>query len=134
MTKRQPPGHPQNSTKYKKLRREFMRRQGRFGVCSLCGELVDMALSGRQSLGPTVDHRVASTAGGAFFDLSNWQLAHRRCNNRKGRGEAIGAGGRRFAPDGHWKDKPTGREPASPNDVLGCDNDQCAFCLEQGYR
>jgi hypothetical protein len=49
-----------------------------------------MALSGRQSMGPTVDHRVATTTGGAFFDLSNWQLAHRTCNNRKGRGESLG--------------------------------------------
>lgn len=140
MTKRQPAGHPANSTAYKNARRAFMARQGPAGICALCGEPVDMRLSGRVALGPTVDHVQPSSAGGSFYDPSNWQLAHRRCNAAKGRGAALGAapgsrgaGDRRFRPDGHWNDAPTGREPASPNG-LECDNPACAWCLAEGYR
>lgn len=130
MTKRQPAGHPRNSTKYKRLRAAFLRRQGRWGVCSLCGGRVDMALSGRASMGPTIDHRVPVSAGGSFYDPANWQLAHRICNGRKGRGEPIvgvGPSGR-FADDGHWKFMMGERETPSPNDTARCDNPTCARC------
>ena len=90
MTRRQPHGHPANSVKYKTLRAEFMRKQGRFGWCALCGKPVDMTLSGRTALGPSVDHIVATTAGGSWFDPGNWQLAHLECNNKKGRGVSLG--------------------------------------------
>ncbi len=86
--KRQPTGHPMNSSRYKRARREFRRRQGPVGICSICGRPVNMRLSGRDPDGPTVDHRQPTSAGGSFFDLSNWALAHRRCNSSKGRGAA----------------------------------------------
>lgn len=107
--RRQPAGHPANSTKYKKLRAAFMKAQGPVAACALCGELVNMALSGRAREGPSVDHIVPPTAGGSFFDVSNWQLAHRRCNARKGRGEAIGPAPRSGSP------RPRPNYPAPPD-------------------
>lgn len=86
---RQPAGHPANSTKYKKLRAAFFRRQGPVGVCAICGRPVNMAISGRHREGPTVDHIVPSSVNGDFWDLQNWQLAHRSCNSAKGRGPGI---------------------------------------------
>lgn len=83
---RQPRGHPANSTMYRRMRTQYFRAQGRWGHCALCGGVVDMMLSGRLADGPTIDHITATTAGGEFFDRSNWQLAHRKCNARKGRG------------------------------------------------
>lgn len=80
--RRQPVGHPANSTQYKKARAAFMKRQGPVGVCWLCRGDVDMSLSGRHRWGPSVDHIVATSAGGDFFDESNWALAHRSCNAR----------------------------------------------------
>ena len=88
MTYRQP--IPANSGKYRKARAAFMKKQGRFGVCAICGQSVDMSLSGRTANGPSIDHVVATSAGGSFFDLSNWSLSHRSCNSAKGRGETVG--------------------------------------------
>lgn len=68
------------------MRREFFRRQGRFGLCSICGKQVDMSLSGRLPDGKSVDHIVATSVGGSFFDVANWQLCHRKCNSLKGQG------------------------------------------------
>lgn len=123
-----------NTAPYKKLRAEFMARQGRWGTCARCGELVDMKLSGRTAMGPSVDHIVPTSAGGAWLEVDNLQLVHRSCNSRKGRGEAVGASDRRFRKDGHWLVKPFGRDPASPHMFRACDNPRCAFCLAEGYR
>ena len=111
-----------------------MKRQGRVGLCAICGGSVDMSLSGRTANGPSVDHVVATSAGGSFFDLSNWQLSHRRCNSAKGRGEVLPMGntnfviGRKAIP--HPYDpmnrpkgctcRPTTVSPKSPNDIY-CD-------------
>ncbi len=86
--RRQPRGHIANSTRYKEQRRRYFEAQGRWGVCRLCGELVDMTLSGRFGKGPNVDHTQPTSDGGSWLDLSNWQLAHRSCNSAKGRGPA----------------------------------------------
>lgn len=134
---------PANSGKYRAARSAFMKKQGSVGRCAICGGQIDMALSGRTANGPSVDHIVATSAGGSFHDLGNWQLSHRRCNSAKGRGEGVGpayrdgSGGSRqssrFPADGHWNDKPDGREWASPNG-LGCDNRACRRCMALHLR
>lgn len=51
--------------------------------CGLCLERVDMRLSGSDVWGPTIDHIVPISKGGADVK-ANVQLAHRRCNLNKG--------------------------------------------------
>ena len=52
-------------------------------TCHLCGGVVDMTLSGQDQLGPTVDHLVPLSAGGADCS-TNVALAHRACNTKRG--------------------------------------------------
>lgn len=52
--------------------------------CWRCGEPVDVSLSGMVPAGPTVDHIVPLSQGGAAEDRANLRLAHRRCNLRAG--------------------------------------------------
>lgn len=52
-------------------------------TCYLCGEGVDVSLSGLDAQGPTIDHVIPLAAGGADT-LANVALAHRVCNLRKG--------------------------------------------------
>jgi hypothetical protein len=86
-----------------------------------------------------VDHIIEVKDGGAFWDAFNLQVLCRYHHYSKtietmgDRRSGRGQGGRRFARDGHWNDKPTGREPASPNG-FGCDNPACAWCLERGFH
>lgn len=55
--------------------------------CHLCRKPVDLSLSGMVPMGPTVDHLVPLSQGGAD-ELTNVALAHRRCNVSRGvRGE-----------------------------------------------
>ncbi|OWY81742.1 hypothetical protein B9C99_10255 [Rhodococcus sp. BUPNP1] len=58
-------------------------------TCALCGRVVDKTLT----IGPDgkphpwraeVDEIVPVSRGGSPFERSNVQLAHRRCNQRKG--------------------------------------------------
>lgn len=72
-----------NTARYRRMRAEFMRKQGRWGICSLCQGNVDMSLSGMHLQGPTLDHRRPASQGGEFWDENNWALAHRRCNIQK---------------------------------------------------
>lgn len=51
--------------------------------CGLCTEPVDMGLSGRDPMGPTIDH-VLPIALGGDDTRANVQLAHLSCNMRKG--------------------------------------------------
>lgn len=51
--------------------------------CQLCGQRVDLSLSGLDPHGPTIDHIVPLSQDGADAP-HNVQLAHRICNNRKG--------------------------------------------------
>lgn len=51
-------------------------------VCGICREPVDMALSGLNPWGPTIDHVYPLIRGGSDT-LDNVQLAHRTCNLRK---------------------------------------------------
>lgn len=52
-------------------------------VCHLCGKPIDLALSGKVSAGPTVDHIRPRSKGGARYDLANVRPAHKGCNSRK---------------------------------------------------
>ncbi len=52
-------------------------------VCQLCGLEVNKHLPGADRLGPSLDHIIPLTLGGAHT-RSNVQLAHRRCNAAKG--------------------------------------------------
>ena len=51
-------------------------------VCHVCGEPVDQALSGRDPMGPTVDHVIPLSRGGKDC-YDNVALAHLSCNSRK---------------------------------------------------
>lgn len=51
--------------------------------CALCGEDVDMTLTGLDKWGPTIDH-VLPLVVSKDDRRSNVQLAHRDCNLRKG--------------------------------------------------
>jgi len=53
-------------------------------VCHLCGQWVDVTLSGMDPMGPTVDHLVPVSRGGAVFDPANCAVTHRRCNTARG--------------------------------------------------
>lgn len=52
-------------------------------ICSLCGEPIDMGLSGNHRDGPTIDHRIPRSRGGQVYDQGNVALAHKRCNSSK---------------------------------------------------
>ena len=51
--------------------------------CQLCHELMDFDLPFTWRLSVTIDHKVPRAVGGTHA-LANLQLAHRRCNHRKG--------------------------------------------------
>jgi 5-methylcytosine-specific restriction endonuclease McrA len=51
--------------------------------CGICRVEVDMDLDGRLGMGPSIDHVVPISLGGDDTP-ANVQLAHRRCNSRKG--------------------------------------------------
>lgn len=57
-------------------------------VCHICGQPIDMRLSGQHPDGPTVDHVRALARGGHPTALSNLRPAHRRCNVSKQAGAA----------------------------------------------
>lgn len=57
-------------------------------TCHLCGKRVDMDLSGRHPKGPTVDHLLPLSAGGADC-RTNVALAHRSCNVSRGAGGTV---------------------------------------------
>lgn len=52
-------------------------------TCHLCRRSVDQTLSGLHTQGPTIDHLVPLSAGGADT-APNVALAHRSCNVRRG--------------------------------------------------
>lgn len=52
-------------------------------ACMICLTSIDMQLSGRDPMGPSIDHIIAIVNGGPDT-LTNVQLAHMSCNSRKG--------------------------------------------------
>jgi len=67
-------------TRGSKWRRSRAICLARSNICHLCGEPIDLALSGRHPWGPVVDHIVSLYDGGAMHDQANLAPAHRRCN------------------------------------------------------
>lgn len=51
--------------------------------CYLCDEPIDRALTGRDRMGPTIDHLIPLAEGGEH-SYANVAAAHRSCNSRKG--------------------------------------------------
>ena len=51
--------------------------------CALCGEEIDMTIPWPHAKSATIDHIIPWTRGGTHA-LENMQLAHSRCNIRKG--------------------------------------------------
>lgn len=68
-------------------RREFLRNKRKIlatqGVCALCGEPVNKTLRFPDPMSPTIDHIIPIDKGGHPSDISNLQLTHLCCNNRK---------------------------------------------------
>jgi hypothetical protein len=52
-------------------------------LCHLCSEAIDPTLSGRDRMGPTLDHVIPLAEGGEH-SYANVAAAHRSCNSRKG--------------------------------------------------
>ncbi len=53
-------------------------------TCAICGGFVDKTLKQYDPHSPEVDHIIPVSRGGSMTDMSNLQLVHRRCNQRKG--------------------------------------------------
>ena len=58
------------------------------GKCHICGNKVNMNLSGSHPNGPTVDHLLPLSDGG-FDCRTNVALAHRQCNVKRGTGGTV---------------------------------------------
>ena len=116
---------PRQTRRYRTARAAFIRSLGPLPSCGVCGEIVDVRLSGRAKYGPQLDHKVPVSAGGAFWNRSNWQLVHGVCNRRKGEGPAVSVSMSRPPAEMirrgcvQWKPG-DGWQPASPN-ALYCD-------------
>lgn len=52
-------------------------------VCAICGQPVDKSLKAPHPLSPAIDHIIPLAKGGHPSDISNLQLTHRVCNDRK---------------------------------------------------
>jgi 5-methylcytosine-specific restriction endonuclease McrA len=67
--------------------RELRERDG--DKCWICVKRIDFTLSGMDPMGPTIDHLLPLSHGGADCK-SNVKMAHRQCNvNRSNRGEVV---------------------------------------------
>jgi 5-methylcytosine-specific restriction endonuclease McrA len=66
---------------YRELRTHVLRTKP--PVCALCGQLIDLTLSGLHPDGPHVDHIVPRSKGGQDT-YTNLQPTHRRCNLQRG--------------------------------------------------
>ncbi|MDN5858588.1 MAG: HNH endonuclease [Pseudonocardia sp.] len=52
-------------------------------TCWICGDEIDMSLSGLSAMGATGDHIVPVSDGGALLDRDNVRAAHNVCNRRR---------------------------------------------------
>lgn len=52
-------------------------------TCGICGEIINVGLSGLHPDGPNIDHIIPLAHGGSD-DLANLMPTHRRCNLAKG--------------------------------------------------
>lgn len=54
--------------------------------CWWCGKAVDKTLSGRDRMGPSVEHLDPLSLGGDPLNRERMRLAHLGCNSRRGNG------------------------------------------------
>lgn len=73
-------GKRASTTRWRTIRSQILARSQ---TCGICGELIDVRLSGLHPDGPNIDHIIPAIDGGTD-DWSNLQPAHRRCNLAKG--------------------------------------------------
>ena len=71
-------------------------------TCHLCGHDVDKTLPSLDPRAPELDHIVPISKGGDTWARSNYALAHRNCNQRKGNRHA-----RTIAPGAGMFSEPT---------------------------
>ena len=67
---------------YQKARRQLLASSD-VPICALCGKPIDKRLKFPHPLSASVDHIIPIAKGGHPSDLSNLQLAHLNCNQRK---------------------------------------------------
>jgi 5-methylcytosine-specific restriction endonuclease McrA len=95
---------PRRTLRYQHARAAFIAQAP--PVCGVCRQHVDKRLDGRHPWGPQIDHKVPVESGHPFWDVTNWQLVHAKCNKRKGIGvelEAPGEWSGWLSPDGHTR-------------------------------
>ena len=67
--------------------KEFARNKKKIlatqSVCAICGQPVNKNIRFPDPMSPTIDHIIPIDKGGHPSDISNLQLAHLCCNNRK---------------------------------------------------
>jgi 5-methylcytosine-specific restriction endonuclease McrA len=51
--------------------------------CALCGQVIDKTLKTPHPLSPEIDEIIPISLGGSPIELSNLQLTHRICNQKK---------------------------------------------------
>jgi 5-methylcytosine-specific restriction endonuclease McrA len=71
-----------NNWAWQKLRALVLRTMR--PVCGICFEPIDMTLSGRHRMGPTVHHLQPRSKGGAVYDRRLLVPAHNKCNAEQG--------------------------------------------------
>lgn len=54
------------------------------GICLLCGDAIDLTLSGNHPHGPTLEHVIPVSRGGSPDDPANLSASHRHCNITRG--------------------------------------------------
>jgi len=78
---------PRRNNTYRQLRKQFMYRCEAAGEpCALCGNPINYRQHYRSPWAPTVDHIIpVRQAPELVFDETNWQPAHRHCNESRAR-------------------------------------------------
>ncbi len=105
---------PRSHRRYTEARLAYISRHGSRAKCVLCGEPIDLTLSGSDKRGPTVEHRIpvrrlrqiASSEAELLemaCDESTWGLAHRSCQDRQGgKASRSTTRPRRHIPERDW--------------------------------
>lgn len=77
-------GNPRykNGAKRREIRRWVLATQD---VCHLCGKPVDKSLPAGHPMAPEVDELIPVSKGGSPYSRNNVALAHRICNQRRGK-------------------------------------------------
>src|SRR5688572_24202800 len=70
-------GSPLKTEVWQRLRARVLAASN---ICGICKQPIDLNLSGRDPMGPTVNHRIPRSEGGDVFDIRNLEPAHLKCN------------------------------------------------------